>query len=192
MITWVKKARGLLILLLGLFLIQGCSDESNSESTGSFTIEITGDVNKTIEGTAIFGGATDPETNQSGFVLVMSTADDPEQSSGTSEGVWIGTDDSDRPGEGTYSLLNTDNYEEGDSGFWGFSFLNEGQQMSTIIYSTSGSVEITSSSSDNVSGTFTMQAEGFRTSGQGSEEITVTLSGDFSAIGGNAFVPGSF
>lgn len=189
--TWVKQLRGLFILFLGLFLIQGCSD-SNEESSGSFSIEISGDMNESIEGTAIFGGATDPETEQQGFIIVMAESDGSGEATANTRGAWLGTDDSERPGEGTYPLLNIDNYEEGDSGFWGFSFLSEEGQVSATVYSTSGSLEISSSSSDNVSGSFTMQATGFRFDGQTSEEIEVTVTGSFSAIGGDAYVPGSF
>lgn len=187
MITWVNKARGLFILLLGLFLVQGCSDAGSS--TGSFTLEISGDIDRTIKGEAVFGGATDPETGNQGFVLVM-TNSDPEDQSTTGQGAWLVTDDSNRPGSGSYTVIDADNYDEGDSGFWGFAFVGENEQTTQIVWTTGGSVNISSSSSDNVGGSFTLQATGVSYDGQQQEEINVTITGDFDAIGGDAYIPG--
>lgn len=115
---------------------------------------------------------------------------DPEDESSTGEGAWLVTDQSNRPGSGSYTVLDPDQYEEGDSGFCGLVIVGESEQNQTLIWTTGGSVNISSSASDNVSGSFSMQGTGFSYDGQQQEELNVTITGDFDAIGGDAYVPG--
>lgn len=187
MIRRAKFLCGFLVLLTGIFFIQGCSSDSGSEE-GTFTITITGDEQREFSGTAVFGGATDPDTGEQGFALVMTTAEDPENAQSASESAWLVKLNTERPGEGSYSVVDSETEENLESGFWGFSILG-GSQSQVIYFSKSGSVNISSSSGDNVSGTFTIQAKGFGFSGQQTQEYNITMEGEFNAIGGEAFIP---
>lgn len=187
MIRRAKVLCGFLVLLTGIFFIQGCSSDSGEEE-GTFTITITGEENREFEGKAVFGGATDPDTGEQGFVVVMTTAEDPENAQSASESAWLVKLNTDRPGEGSYSVVDSETDENIESGFWAFSFLTDGQSQ-VIYFSKSGTVDINSSSGDNVSGTFNIQAKGTSFSGQEAQEVNVTMNGEFNAIGGDAVIP---
>lgn len=179
-----KYLCGLLVILTGLFFVQGCSDSTNSgEESGTFTMTITGDENREISGTAVFGGAEDPETGEQGFVLVMTTGD-PQNAQASGEAAWLVKLNTQRPGEGSYSVVDSETEENLETGFWGFSIFGQ-QENQTIYFSKSGSVDINSSSSDNVGGTFNIEMKGFSFSGQQPQEFNITLNGDFDAIGGD-------
>lgn len=187
MIRRAKVLCSFLVLLTGIFFIQGCSSDSG-EAEGTFTITITGDEKREFSGTAVFGGATDPETGEQGFALIMTTAEDPENAQSASESAWLVKLNTERPGTGSYSVVDSETEENLETGFWGFSILG-GEQSQVIYFSKSGSVEITKSSGDNVSGNFTIQAKGIGFTGQETQEYEITMNGEFSAIGGNAFIP---
>lgn len=182
---------GFSLLLAVLFVFQACSDSSTDSGSdqGSFNFTVEGDNSGDASGTAVFGGAEDPETDEEGFVVVM-TDGDPEEEVQLNEAgtaMWLVTAGSSRPGEGNYSIVDP---EEDDSeledGFYGIIVFDD-----HLYVTESGEVEITSSSGDNVSGTFNVEATGFSFQNP-QEEHSVTISGNFDAIGGDFFVPNSF
>ncbi len=182
---------GFSLLLAGLFVFQACSDSStdSGDTQGSFNFTVSGDTSGSASGNAVFGGAEDPETDEQGFVVVMTEGDPEEEVQLDEDGtaMWLVTAGSSRPGEGTYDILDPEEDEsELENGFYGIiAFDNH------FYVTNSGEVEITNSSSDNVSGTFTVDATGF--SFQNPQmEYNVTISGNFDAIGGAFFVPNNF
>lgn len=179
------------LLLAGLFVFQACSDSSTDSGSdmGSFNFTIEGDNSGSASGNAVFGGAEDPETDEQGFVVVMTEGDPEEEVNFDEEGriMWLVTAGSSRPGEGTYNILDPDEDEsELQDGFYGVIFFD-----SYFYVTESGQVEITNSSGDNVSGTFSVEATGFSFQNP-QEEYNVTITGNFDAMGGDFFVPNNF
>ena len=171
------------LLFVGAPLLAGCDSGGDDDDDnggpggflGSFDAEINGDgFSEELDGNAWFWSGEDPDTGQEIFYVWMS----PTQNQQVSNALWFATL-SDRPGTGTYQFIN---FEEGDIE----DAINN--QFASWLYSeanyftgTGGELTITSSSSSRVQGTFSFSALGFNTTT--AEELAVTVSGSFNAVG---------
>ena len=154
-----KKTIHLITLLFIPLLLTFCSDDDPVSSNGdldeaSFTI--TGDINTEVDGIARFGtsGAGDEETSweitiadtgPQTFVLVISTID---------------LDGAEQPSTGFYSITNSPTVEGEFSAI--FTDMEDdgpgGTEYSTIFGNEGGTLEISESSSNQVSGNFSFTA----------------------------------
>lgn len=188
------------ILLLGAALIvslaacdsNGGGDGGEETPNASFSLSISGDgVNQSLDGFAYFGEAEDPETGEEAFVIFLSEEENINQQ-GTYSYAIIGRSSS-RPGDGPYDFADLDSDDDiPNSAFVGWVAIVSGEQITDIYFSNSGgSLDITSSSSSRVEGSFSIDATGFSISDP-EEEVDVTIEGSFDARSNNVFLPPSF
>ena len=92
------------LLVAGLAALAGCGGDDgdgplrpdgDDDGRGSFTLTVTGDLNASFSGDAVYGEATDPDTNESVWVLSLGTED-----AGDGSGVAV-IRRGPRPGSGT-------------------------------------------------------------------------------------------
>lgn len=175
------------LLVIGLGACDSADNGGDDVTDGSFTIEISGDVDATIEGFTYFGTEQDPNTPEDPFAIVFSSSEQVDY-----EGAWatIGRE-AGQPGTGSYAFANVD-AEEDDfpaDQFALFMYLPEEQ---AFVASTAGEMVITESDDDELSGSFEIQATGFRITGQQEEELTLTVEGSFDAVSPNELTVPSF
>lgn len=173
-------------LLFAIFIFFGCNDNDDPAGPvdeGTFSVTVTGDVSFSFSGTAVFGSGTDPETGEQGFILWLTT-DTQEMESG--ESLWLARIGGTRPGTGTFVISNV---EEFDDENWNTDhFYAAVMSANTFLGSESGTMQVTSSSTNRFTGSFEFTASGH--SFQDGSEITATVEGNFDAIGGTIFFPG--
>lgn len=175
-----------ILSLLGVLLVlPGC--EEAHKSRGSFSMDIAGDVNYSIDGNAVFGGATDPKTRERGFALILTTGKTNPGNRLDGETLYLAKLQTGRPAVGTYTVANPDDTTNVNAAFWGYALL-DAEPFITFVTQT-GTVTIESNEEDNVSGTFQLRAVGYDFSVQPAERNEVTLSGEFSAEGGYVYIP---
>lgn len=145
---------------------------SGDNTAGTFTGSISGDLDVSLDGTAAWGTATDPNTGQTSWVIVLATT-------GGSGITIVGVGDSEISAT-TYNLADaTQNF---DTGTGASIYLSQNGANTFTGASTGGTVDITSTSGGNVAGTMNIQATGFALSGSSPQEETVTVTGSFNAI----------
>lgn len=179
----------LTLILLPTIVLSGCDSDGNDddESTvGSFSAEITGDgIDEELDGLAWFGEYEDDEIGEEGFVIWMSAS----QANMAGQTVGLITV-SDRPGTGTYPIVNfvDEDFEDIPAG----SFAAVAYGGSSAYYvSTGGSLTLTTSSSNRVAGTYSFTARGGTIVDDELVETDVTVQGTFNAVGGSTFnIPG--
>ncbi|HEX7070943.1 MAG TPA: hypothetical protein VF190_09065 [Rhodothermales bacterium] len=182
---YVRQLQHILILLCfvaGSALLAGCDsggDDGNGDGNGNgngngnstFEVQITGEgIDESFEGTAVWGTGEDPETGEDAFVLVMVAG------TGTTSNAVYFYRASDRPGEGTYELVDIQG--EVLDGFQAIAFLNN-----VIFGATGGTLTISSSSSSRVAGSFSFPAI------NPVNQAEVTVEGTFNATSGVVNVP---
>jgi hypothetical protein len=166
-------------LLFGLFLlvsVAGCDsndDDGDGEGAGEFTIEISGDIDRTFSGFAYFGQGEDPETGEEAFVIFLSNTEDVDAASSYA---FIGRD-SDRPGTGNYQFADFEDTDDlPENQFVLLVFLGD-----DAFFSTGGTLRLTTSNSNRVAGDFEATATGLIFSGGVPQEVEVEISGEFDA-----------
>ncbi|NNF28425.1 MAG: hypothetical protein HKN73_14470 [Gemmatimonadetes bacterium] len=181
-------ALGLFFLIAGACGDDGPAGPGDDGFTANFTASVTGDVNTSIAGTAVFSTGTDPETGESAWVMYMTTGADANQAFSSGENVaFFGLG---APEERAYVLEDITASEEfPDGGAAGWVLLFDGQTISGIFGSTGGTLTITSLSANRMDGTFTVTATGTIFDGQEATEGTVTVQGSFQATSGLFLVP---
>lgn len=166
-------------LLFSLFLaltFAACDSDGDGDSNGNgngnsdignANVTISGDVSGSFSGSAIFGADAEDGT---GFTIVL--FDQTITTLATGQFVAMGTD-GERPSPGQYDF-------EAASGvsFGGGYFSSDGSTTGTIVSAQSGTLTITSSSSDQVSGNFTFTGQAISNGGVAG---TATVSGSFTA-----------
>lgn len=183
------KKSFVLALLLALPLTLGaCGDDDDpsgpeTPAEGSFSASISGDLDDSLDGLAYFGESTDPSTGETAWVLWLSTS----ESETSGKTLYFARYD-DRPGTGTYALTNVEN-DDLDTGELGSFYLDSSGQGAAIFGSTGGSLVITDSDDDRMEGTFTVQATGTVFDGSTSSDGDVTITGEFTAVGGTTYFP---
>ncbi len=171
-----------LIVVISTILFIGCSDDDDPMgpgNQGSFSISISGAISKNITGFAWFWGGT--VEGESGFVLWLSTDDDMDMGN-TGESLWFAREGTARPGTGSHIIGNYDeSYEEGWNPQHFFAWYSDDTHY---FWSNSGSMNVTTSSSNRFAGNFQFSAIGY-TSNDWENEVEVTISGEFDAVGGD-------
>lgn len=149
-------------------------------SPGSFEVTLTGDVNDRFSGVSGFFTATDEDTGETGFVLVMNENPD------TSEArtLMIGGS-GERPAIGEYPFMNVETLDEGAEnpppGHYSAQIYSPGDYM---LHPAGGTLRITESTHTRLAGTLSFSALGVRfTAGQPhSPTGVVNVEGRFEAI----------
>lgn len=167
--------RPLLPFVCGLFLLVGCdsNDEDDAEDlAGSFEIQITGDVNQTINGNqATFGAATDQQSGITGFGMSLGAT-------GTGAQSLTFSRKAGRPGNGSHSVADFDLNTEIDN-LTDDTFVAIFSTGTDVFYSSGGSLTITSSTDRRLEGTVNLTA----ISVLPNSTAEVTITGTFVAVG---------
>ena len=174
------------MLLVGL---SACDSTDSNDDPGDMppeTASVTvGESN--LELNAFFAEGEDPETGEQGFVIYLTELDNLDSSSqfATSSGAFMGTQGS-RPSPGTYTFADLSLEDEDDDllqNQFGFVFWEIGGEgfPSQIVVSNSGDLNITTSTSDLVAGSFEIDATAGSFKGEGFSEEEITVTGDFNA-----------
>ena len=160
-------------LLFSLALILGVGCDSNDPEdvpiTGSFSMTVSGDVNKTVNGSiATFGIGLGPAASETAFGINLGSATD----------VFSMARISGRVDTGTYDIQDVANTNDDDwiADDFGATYLED---SSGLFASVSGSVTITRSDDNVVEGAFTVSLVNFDTN----NPSNITITGEFVAIG---------
>lgn len=180
-----------LMLFLSLTLVvAGCDSDSNDDDNGSvngtFSAEITGGgIDGALEGPALFGIYEDEELDETFFAIYLT----PTQTTGSQSIVLMTRGN--RPGTGTYSIIDFTDEEVQDIPAGSFAALVIGGSVSSLFSSTGGTITLSSSSTNRVGGTFSFNAAGVSFVNGEVVETSVSASGSFNAVGGQNFqIPG--
>jgi hypothetical protein len=166
-----------LFVIFGLFFFWGCGDDEPTGPglDGTFTATISGDMSKSFSGNAWFwSGVVEGET---GFVLWLFSDSDNQD---MDEAIWFAREGTTRPGTGQYVISNYQTW--GDDNWNPQHFTAWFSQQGTQAWSVAGSLTITTSASNRFAGSFQFQATGY-TSQNVENEISLTISGEFDAVG---------
>ena len=161
----------ILLFCIALFLGTGCDSNEPEDVpiTGSFSMTVSGDVNKTVNGSiATFGIGLGPAAGQSAFGINLGSATD----------IFSMARIAGRAETGTYDIQDVANTNDDDwlPDDFGATYLDE---TAGLYASTSGSVTITRSDDNVVEGAFTVSLINFDTN----NPATITITGEFVAIG---------
>jgi hypothetical protein len=169
------------VLVLAVAVAAACGDSDGGEDSptepngaGTFSATITGDVEGSISGSAVFGVVSDPQGGEAAWSVVLVSG---AQGSSNVTIVHLG----ESPETRTYSLM--DIVEDGsfDEGTAALLVLDASGQMFSGG-SVSGTITITSVGGDRLRGTFSINAHGaIVDSGGAVTEVDVTVSGEFDA-----------
>jgi hypothetical protein len=186
--------RRIAVLALALALPIGtaaCGDDNGTGpddglATATFTASVSGDLSSEFQGQAFFGEATDPETGDDYWVLILTTGS---QNSGQT--VYFGRRGA-RPGNGTSNLTDIEDSDlDVEAGQIFALYLDFTSQQSYGVFASSGgTLTVSESSGSKMTGTFSIQATGTSVQGQTPVEVNVTITGEFNAQNGNVGFPG--
>ena len=191
---------GLLSLAFVLMLsLSACdSTDSNDDDNGdtppqTVSMSIGGD---DIEMNAFFASGTDPETGEEGFLIYLTEAGDLSDGSGFQTGAAFGIigRSSSRPSTGNYSFMEAE-FNETDEDLLREQFIfvyfqGLGGQDGRIVFSNGGSLELTTSNSNRVAGSFDISGTATTFSGTEANEEQVSIEGNFDASSAPFFIPG--
>lgn len=164
----------LVLVSLVTFVFSACGDDTPSGPSGgelgSFEITYGGDVSGTISGPAFFleQEVEGPEGSVVGFSVFGIEVDDQE------DGFAMGETGS-QPGPGTYSIYDSRNAEPPEGEF-GLTIYEDTKNLS--VDAIGGTVTLTQSNSDRVTGSFEATLVGFMSG----TEVTISATGSFEAV----------
>lgn len=174
-------------LVLAVTMIVGCDSDSGGDDGGSnlqpgtFQVEIAGGSGGSFSGNAVFGTATDPQSG-SYFALILTS----NVSAGTTGQITYIASRGGLPATGSYSFGDAESdLDELPQGTFVALVLDGGAPN----WSRTGSLQIESSSSSNVAGSFQFEAVGIEFSEEGEEEVTKQVSGSFNAVSSTVVIP---
>ncbi len=174
----MKKIRWLTLMMVAAMLLACGGDGNGGTGPGNggpaFAADVTGDVETSIEGDALFGEILDP-TAGAVFAVEMSESDPTGgsliQIMRVGEGV---------PGTGTYQLTDAISGTPAEGDWVAAAYDSDNGQLTAIFAATSGTVNVTSVTQNTVKGTFTFDAEGGLLSDPGTT-LAITVTGRFTA-----------
>lgn len=186
-IEWDRWFRGLAVAV-AVSLAVGCGDDGGDGdgptgpdvSEGTFTATVSGDVDASFEGNAAWASVTDPASGESAWGIVLG---DTNVGSNAVVIFHLGTSE---PETGTYSLVDASVGSDFQSGTGAFVVLSVGGSSTLSVNSTGGTVTISSASADRLRGTFNITASGALIDGNMTQHVTVTVSGEFDALGSDS------
>ncbi len=186
---FMKRLFVLIPLFVFVLWVAGCDSnegglDQDDLDEATFSFNVTGDVTQTIEGTAAFAGGTNADGSE-GFAFTFSSGT---ASQTTAESVILVKNTAERPGNGTYAVLDFiegDFDTAGDNDFGGiFSFSASGSVAtgSTVA----GTLRVTDSDQNRIKGSVNITASGnvINTTTGESTPVNITISGNFTASGG--------
>lgn len=192
----LQSTRVFSLCIVVLLMLSGCDsnsiddDDQNGPQLGQqFSLDISGDVEQTMDGSAFFGEADDPDSGAEVFAVYLTESDG--ATGGASMWAVVGRA-GDRPGTGTYSFVDASEEDEypADEFVLSASIGSDATDVSTFV-SQGGELTITESSSNRVEGTIDVDATGFHVVDDEVQELDVTIVGSFEAVGSSdIFVPG--
>lgn len=202
----LSSLRILLVLLLPVFFgISACdSGGSNEEEVNhefSFTITPTSSSStdgavpkiseKSLNGYSFFVDADDiEEVEEQAFVVYFSGNESLSQQNATQGLFGFVARQSSQPGTGEYTITDGSNGQPTSSEFVGWLYENlTNTQGSPYYFIQSGTLELTTSNDNEVSGTITGTATAYTFSSSGVTEETVDVSGSFTAKNLDSYVP---
>lgn len=161
----------MLLLCIALLFGTGCdsNDPEDVSITGSFSMTVSGDLSKTVNGSiATFGIGLGPAAGQSAFGINLGSASD----------IFSMARIAGQSGPGTYDIQDVANTNDDDwlPDDFGATYIDE---TAGLYASVSGSVTITRSDDNVVEGTFTVSLVNFDTN----NPSTISITGEFVAIG---------
>jgi hypothetical protein len=159
------KIRQLCTLILAGALLGCFQDTTGMDGGGSFTATVTGDITANFQGVALF--ATEPGF---AFALVLTSPDN-------THAVAFARNQSSRPAVGQHGIVATE--EAAEAAFLA-NYARQNEPQAHFV-STGGTMQITSSGTRRLVGTFTFDAVGVRPSDP-ETELRITVSGTFDAL----------
>ncbi|MFP4468892.1 MAG: hypothetical protein ACLFN2_07985 [Bacteroidales bacterium] len=191
----IDKTGRLLLAFIFLFFFAGCGDEEDGDlpgngydmpDPGEFEAGVTGDIERDLQGTALFDMMVDQDTGDTFFILNLSTNETPTNNMWFSKG-WA------RPSTGSYQVQDLDPDDLDDSWAPGedrfaFLFIDDPDGNMALVLSDGGEVEISRSREDEVAGEFIIQATGFYLTDLNTV-LEVEVRGAFNAIVGEVQLP---
>lgn len=156
-------------------LLLACGDGGTEPVVeGSFSATVTGDLQRTLSGTAVFGVET--IGGNQGFVIAMQRGN-----SGALDVdlILLGRFNTARPGVGAYSVISGACPDCSANDFDGGYVYQRPDGASGFFVSASGDVSVTKSVADTVAGTCTFIAQSAT-----NPEYTITITANFTAVPG--------
>lgn len=180
----------ILIALAGATLLAACGSDSKDptgpgEALTSYQATFAGDVELSLTGNAAF--ASDNSDQDVGFALGLVDTEDDE----ADDMIFFFRSNPGVPGTGALSIadyVNTPEEEIPGSQLVAMALLGLDTETPTFCMATEGSVNVSSSASTRLKGTFTMEMECAVITG-GEETYITTVTGNFDAAGGNVDIP---
>ena len=150
--------------------VRGSFAASASAAPSAFRATVQGALGTTASGAAEFGPASSSEGTT--FSLTMGANGD--------GAVVLSLSKAPRPSNGVYRITALGSNDDGQ--FHGLVITGATAQPTGVFRIKSGTLTVTASSAERMSGTFELQAEGFLARDVEMEDRTVTVSGTFSAV----------
>ena len=172
--------RNYLMALIAAFTLAACGGDGDGGTgpgnggTPAFTATVTGDVETTVKGDAMFGEVSDP---QAGQIFAVEMSEDDPTGGALIQIIRMG---SGIPGTGTYPLLDGINGTPAEGDWVAAAYDSENGQLVGLFVATSGSVKVTSASSSSFEGTFDFIAVGGLIADP-TQEMTIAVNGKFKA-----------
>ncbi len=152
----------------------GTGPGNGGGNTPAFEATVSGDVETTVKGDALFGEVSDPEA---GAIFAVEMSEDDTTGGALIQIIRMG---SGIPGTGTYQLLDGINGTPTDGDWVAAAYDSEDGQLVGLFVATSGSVVVTSANSSTFQGTFDFIAVGGLIADP-SQEMTIAVNGKFKA-----------
>ncbi|MES3630883.1 MAG: hypothetical protein PPP56_12040 [Longimonas sp.] len=197
--------RTLTTLFVGVALLVGLaacdSTDSNSDDDPDALAPETARVSIGDDGSttlnAFFATGENPETGEEGFVVYLTESDDVtgEQDLLSGSAAFIAREGP-RPSSGTYTFADLDFDQEDDTlirdqfGFVYWDLSGDAGFPSRVVVSNSGELTISTSTNDQVTGSFEIEATAVSFSQDEFTEEAVSVSGIFDARRVNVLIPG--
>ncbi len=176
-----------LLSFLILLAMGACSDDDNDVpdpdpdlDPASFTITYSGDIEAEVEGHAVFGETTDPDTGEEAFAIFLHSED----MGGTA--IYFGKQGP-QPGTGSFPIANIDmdagQVDLPENEFLAWGSMHHEELPRYHYFSDSGTLNLEQSDDSNVIGAFEFSATGFSTDDP-ETGLDIQISGSFNAIYG--------